>query len=155
GGGRQTASIQVAVIRASDRAVGQNGILARIHAVAPFGDALVAFPKRTHGEELRMQDGNARGDPADVDAGVSHARGEAFEEALRVRDMTPLRHQPADDRTTLRQRLDLRFSGPVRPSVLTGSLAAAHCIMATLSNPCKRRNSSRSEADIRSAGSLC
>ena len=38
GGGRQTAPIQVAVIRASDRAVGQNGVLARIHAVAPFGD---------------------------------------------------------------------------------------------------------------------
>ena len=36
GGGRQTASKRIAVIRASDRAVGQNGVLAQI----PRGSAV-------------------------------------------------------------------------------------------------------------------
>jgi hypothetical protein len=102
----------------------QNGALARIHAVAPFGDALVAFPKRTHGEELRVQNRDAGGDPADVHAGVSQARGEALQEALRVRDVTPFRHQPTDDRTPLRI---LRSRLAALATTPSGVATEAHC----------------------------
>ena len=51
---------------------------------------LLRSPGEPHGEELRVQDRDAGGYPADVDAGVSQARGEALQEALCVRDMTLL-----------------------------------------------------------------
>src|SRR5208337_862198 len=75
-----------AVIGGPDRAVGQDGVLARVGVVAPLRDALVVFPKRAGGEELRMQDRDASGDPGDVDACGPQARREALEEALRIGD---------------------------------------------------------------------
>ena len=86
---RQTASKRAAIIGAPNRAVGQNGVLARVRAVETLRDASVAFPKGAGGEQLRVQDWDARGDPGNVDAGVPQTRPEALEKALRVRSVRP------------------------------------------------------------------